>query len=185
MEQILVVEDDRAIRHLVTEILKSSGYAVDSAVDGLEAVGTAGDLGAGRSGDPLGEREPARADELDRVAAIGGTLRLESPAGQGTLAIAEIPIGWPADLVRCSHPLDLLAGASGGDVGAGPGTAIGAVGVARAPGSALGEEDDGEAPVLREFEQAVLLAMVLLALGAGEHRVVVRDHDASRAVLVE
>ena len=29
----------------------------------------------------------------DRVAAIGGTLRMESPAGQGTLAIAEIPIG--------------------------------------------------------------------------------------------
>jgi signal transduction histidine kinase len=28
----------------------------------------------------------------DRVAAIGGTLRMESPAGQGTLAIAEIPI---------------------------------------------------------------------------------------------
>ena len=29
----------------------------------------------------------------DRVAAIGGTLRIESPAGQGTLAVAEIPIG--------------------------------------------------------------------------------------------
>ena len=29
----------------------------------------------------------------DRVAAIGGTLRMESPAGQGTLAVAEIPIG--------------------------------------------------------------------------------------------
>jgi signal transduction histidine kinase len=29
----------------------------------------------------------------DRVAAIGGTLRMESPAGQGTLAIAEIPLG--------------------------------------------------------------------------------------------
>src|SRR5262245_39058211 len=28
----------------------------------------------------------------DRVAAIGGTLRMESPAGQGTLAVAEIPI---------------------------------------------------------------------------------------------
>jgi signal transduction histidine kinase len=28
----------------------------------------------------------------DRVAAIGGTLAIESPAGQGTLAIAEIPI---------------------------------------------------------------------------------------------
>ena len=29
----------------------------------------------------------------DRVAAIGGTLTMESPAGHGTLAIAEIPIG--------------------------------------------------------------------------------------------
>jgi signal transduction histidine kinase len=29
----------------------------------------------------------------DRVAAIGGTLRMESPAGQGTLAVAEIPLG--------------------------------------------------------------------------------------------
>ena len=27
-----------------------------------------------------------------RVAAIGGTLRMESPAGQGTLAVAEMPI---------------------------------------------------------------------------------------------
>ncbi|MFL5751076.1 MAG: histidine kinase [Chloroflexota bacterium] len=29
----------------------------------------------------------------DRVAAIGGTLKMESPMGQGTLAIAEIPLG--------------------------------------------------------------------------------------------
>jgi signal transduction histidine kinase len=29
----------------------------------------------------------------DRVAAMGGTLRMESAAGQGTLASAEIPIG--------------------------------------------------------------------------------------------
>ena len=29
----------------------------------------------------------------DRVAAIGGALRMESPAGQGTLVVAEIPIG--------------------------------------------------------------------------------------------
>lgn len=42
------------------------------------------------------------------------------------VCMPEIPIGWPADMVRCAHPLDLLAGASGGDVGAGPGTAIGA-----------------------------------------------------------
>ncbi|MGE5325544.1 MAG: response regulator [Deltaproteobacteria bacterium] len=38
MEQILIVEDDRAIRHLVTEVLKSAGYAVESAADGVEAL---------------------------------------------------------------------------------------------------------------------------------------------------
>jgi DNA-binding response OmpR family regulator len=36
--QILVVEDDPAIRRLVTMVLQRHGYAVDSAADGLEAV---------------------------------------------------------------------------------------------------------------------------------------------------
>ncbi len=63
------------------------------------------------------------------------------------VCLAEIPIGWPADLVRCSHPLDLLAGASGGDVGAGPGTAIGAAlalkhaGSDRLPLAVMGDGD--------------------------------------------
>src|SRR5215212_8057412 len=43
-----------------------------------------------------GGAEAARGSGLrglqDRVAAIGGTLTIESPAGQGTLAVAEIPI---------------------------------------------------------------------------------------------
>jgi CheY-like chemotaxis protein len=38
MEQILIVEDDRAIRYLVSEVLKSAGYSVDSAADGVEAL---------------------------------------------------------------------------------------------------------------------------------------------------
>lgn len=38
MEQILVVEDDRAIRHLVAEILKGAGYAVDTSADGAEGL---------------------------------------------------------------------------------------------------------------------------------------------------
>jgi CheY-like chemotaxis protein len=38
MEQILVVEDDRTIRHLVTELLKSAGYDVQTAADGIEAI---------------------------------------------------------------------------------------------------------------------------------------------------
>jgi acetolactate synthase-1/2/3 large subunit len=64
-----------------------------------------------------------------------------------TICLAEIPIGWPADMVRCAHPLDLLAGASGGDVGAGPGTAIGAalalrhLGGGRLPMAVMGDGD--------------------------------------------
>ena len=38
MDQILVVEDDRAIRHLVREILKGAGYAVETAADGAEGL---------------------------------------------------------------------------------------------------------------------------------------------------
>lgn len=38
MEQILVVEDDRAIRQLVSEILKGAGYSVETAVDGIEGL---------------------------------------------------------------------------------------------------------------------------------------------------
>ena len=36
--EILIVEDDAAIRRLVTMILKREGFVVDIAVDGLEAV---------------------------------------------------------------------------------------------------------------------------------------------------
>jgi CheY-like chemotaxis protein len=38
MERILVVEDDRAVRHLVSELLKGAGYSVETAADGIEAV---------------------------------------------------------------------------------------------------------------------------------------------------
>jgi len=38
MKRILVVEDDRAIRLLVSELMKSAGYAVDTARDGVEGL---------------------------------------------------------------------------------------------------------------------------------------------------
>jgi CheY-like chemotaxis protein len=38
MKIILVVEDDRAIRLLVSELMKSAGYAVDTARDGVEGL---------------------------------------------------------------------------------------------------------------------------------------------------
>ena len=64
-----------------------------------------------------------------------------------TACLAEVSIGWPADLVRCGHPLDRLAGARGGDVGAGPGTAVGAAlalkhgGSDRLPLAVMGDGD--------------------------------------------
>ena len=51
------------------------------------------------------------------------------------------------------------------------------VGVTRPPAAALGEEHDRQAQTFGELEQPVLLAVVLRALRAGEHGVVVRHHD--------
>jgi signal transduction histidine kinase len=48
------------------------------------------------SDDGVGGADAARGSGIrglqDRVAAIGGTLSIDSPAGQGTLVIAELPI---------------------------------------------------------------------------------------------
>src|SRR6266404_4729902 len=38
MKKILVVEDDGPIRVLITELLKTAGYSVDRAMDGLEGL---------------------------------------------------------------------------------------------------------------------------------------------------
>ena len=55
----------------------------------------------------------------------------------------------------------------------------GGVGVAGPAAAALGEEHDGEAQPFHEPEEAVLLLVVHLALGAGEDGVVVRQHGAA------
>ena len=52
-----------------------------------------------------------------------------------------------------------------------------AIGVARTAAASLGEEDDRQAKALGQLEQAVLLAVVLQPLGAGQHRVVVGHHE--------
>ena len=54
--------------------------------------------------------------------------------------------------------------------------------VARPAPAALGEEHDGRVHLLGQLEQAVLLAVVLPALGAGEHGVVVGHGDHRLAV---
>jgi DNA-binding response OmpR family regulator len=37
--RILIVDDDRALRHVLAELLKAAGHTVDQAADGLEALG--------------------------------------------------------------------------------------------------------------------------------------------------
>ena len=61
----------------------------------------------------------------------------------------------------------------------------GHVGVARPSAAALGEEHDGEAQALDELEEPILLAVVHLALGAGQDGIVVRQNRATRSFLVE
>ena len=78
------------------------------------------------------------------------------------VCIAEIPIGWPADLVRAAHPLDLLAGASGGDVGAGPGTAIGAA-------LGLKDKNSGRLPVAVMGDGDYLMGVGALWVAAANH----------------
>ncbi len=42
------------------------------------------------------------------------------------ITLVSNPLGWPAEAVRCEHPLDFLGANGGGGLGAGPGIAIGA-----------------------------------------------------------
>ena len=56
---------------------------------------------------------------------------------------------------------------------------------AGASAAALGEEEDGELPLLRQREHAVRLRMVDRALRPGQDRVVVRHDDAARPVRAE
>ena len=59
------------------------------------------------------------------------------------------------------------------------------IGVARPAAAALGEEHDRQPQRLGELEQPVLLAVVLRALRAGEHGVVVRHGDDLRGTPLE
>ncbi len=61
----------------------------------------------------------------------------------------------------------------------------GHVRVAGAATAAFGEEDDREAQAFHELEEAVLLAMVHLALGAGQDGIIVREDGAARPFSVE
>ena len=53
-----------------------------------------------------------------------------------------------------------------------------ALGVAGPPAAALGEEHRRQPPALRQLDHPVHLLVVVGALGAGQHRVVVGQHRA-------
>jgi len=59
------------------------------------------------------------------------------------------------------------------------------IGVARPAPAALGKEHERQSQVFGHGEEAVLLAVVQLTLGAGEHRVVVRGDGDARCILAE
>src|SRR5664280_2309118 len=59
------------------------------------------------------------------------------------------------------------------------------VGVARPPTPSFGEEDHREPQALDQLEHPVLLAVVLLALGTGQHGVVVGEHRTRRTLVDE
>ena len=81
------------VSEALTNVAKHAGATTVS----IAATATATTLRVEVGDDGVGGADPASGSGIrglqDRVAAIGGTLRMESPAGQGTLAIAEIPIG--------------------------------------------------------------------------------------------
>src|SRR5262249_24372827 len=52
------------------------------------------------------------------------------------------------------------------------------IGVSRASTAAFGEKHDGQLRLVRDFEHPILLTMVLLTLGSGQDRVVIRHQDA-------
>ena len=59
------------------------------------------------------------------------------------------------------------------------------VGIARSTTTPFGEEDDGQPQPFDQREEPVLLAVVHLALGAGQHRVVVGEHGGAGVRIVE
>ena len=69
------------------------------------------------------------------------------------------------------------AGRRGGRPGTSRPDTRGGVGVAGPAAAALGEEDDGQPLALGQLEEAVLLAVVLVPLRAGQDHVVVGGHD--------
>ena len=60
-----------------------------------------------------------------------------------------------------------------------------AVSVARPPAATLGEQHQRQSQLARELKHPIFLAMVLMPLRAGQHRVVVRHDDGARLVGAE
>ena len=82
---------------VVSEALANVAKHADATSVSIAATATPTTLRVEVGDDGVGGADAANGTGIrglqDRVAAMGGSLRIESPAGQGTLAVAEIPIG--------------------------------------------------------------------------------------------
>ena len=120
------------------------------------------------------QSEPAafdhgRAAHAD-VRSVGGDDHVAAPEDRGVAR--EAPAGHHTD--ERHQPAQLAEKAKGQAVEAGDSRAVR---VTRPAAAAFGEEHDRRAQLRGQLEQPVLLAMVLQALRAREHRVVVGHHD--------
>ena len=99
IESRLPAEVEAAAYFLIAEALTNAArYAAATAVD-VEVTTDAGELVVSVSDDGEGGADPAHGSGLqglaDRLAAVGGTLSVDSPRGQGTVVMARIPLAEP------------------------------------------------------------------------------------------
>ncbi|GAB3828846.1 GAF domain-containing sensor histidine kinase [Dactylosporangium cerinum] len=94
-----------AAYYVVAEALANAIKHADASLVHVEAATCAGRLNLSIDDDGVGDVDPARGSGLiglvDRVEALGGTITISSPAGQGTHIRAELPIQrWDLSLDR-------------------------------------------------------------------------------------
>jgi signal transduction histidine kinase len=97
IESRLPAEVEAAAYFLIAEALTNAArYAAATRVD-IDATTDAGELVVSVSDDGEGGADPAHGSGLqglaDRLAAVGGTLSVDSPPGHGTVVVARIPLG--------------------------------------------------------------------------------------------
>ncbi|MDA0239782.1 MAG: thiamine pyrophosphate-binding protein [Proteobacteria bacterium] len=95
----------------------------------------------------MAKRETNKLPESGPIGVADLTYAYENAVAGKDVCLIGTTIGWPADGVECTHPLDYLGSAGGGGLGAGPGIAVGAalalrdLGDKRIPVAVVGDGD--------------------------------------------